>query len=222
MLTYQRRSFDDIITIKVGPAAKEFKLHEGLLCDASSYFTAALRGKFIESHDRCVVLPEDDANVFEHFQFWIYTGNLLETSEPPIKISWEILIGLYHFGDARDIPALQNAAIDLIIDKEHASNHLSPPWLRQIYQMPKKSPLRRLLADFMAHLAKLDAEPWISENMKASYPREFLLDLTAALYELSSGQRKRIKSFKAIRSEYHVEVTPSSAKGAEAASHPSR
>ena len=45
-------SFDNIVQIVVGPEAKVLNIHKQILCGASSYFNAALKGKFKEAQEQ--------------------------------------------------------------------------------------------------------------------------------------------------------------------------
>ncbi len=89
-------------------------------------------------------LPSEDPGTFESFQLWAYTGSILEEGENAAGISWEILVSLYIFGNAHGISGLQNAVIDLIIDKHDVDKKTPIVEIRKIWgQTSEASPLRR-------------------------------------------------------------------------------
>ena len=79
----------------VGPNKELFKMHKGLLCNASPFFSGAFEGHFTESANQCLDLPEEDPAMFEHLQLWLYSDTILEGEEMPIDIRWETLLDLY-------------------------------------------------------------------------------------------------------------------------------
>lgn len=86
------------------------------------YFEAAFEGYFSEATEQVLELPRERSTMFEHFELWVYTANLLAEGHSAADISWASLFGLYVFGEIRGIPDLQNAAIDVLIDKQSSCN----------------------------------------------------------------------------------------------------
>ncbi|KAK5172962.1 uncharacterized protein LTR77_003084 [Saxophila tyrrhenica] len=62
-------------TDKTRPETR-YTIHKDLLTSASPFFAAALNGKFTESLDQTVRLPEEKPEIFEWFLQWLYTGTL--------------------------------------------------------------------------------------------------------------------------------------------------
>ena len=79
----------------VGPDKELFKMHKGLLCNASPFFSGAFEGHFVESANQCLNLPEEDPAVFKYLQLWLYSDSILEGEEMPAEISWKTLFDLY-------------------------------------------------------------------------------------------------------------------------------
>lgn len=193
-----------MVQVKVGPG-KTFIIHKGILCRSAAYFKAALEGGFKESKDQVLELLEDDPVVFSHFELWLYTGKILELHESVKNIAWRVLTKIYLFGDARGIPELQNATIDLYIDKNYAAKEIPTYEINLIYENTlENSPLRRLLVDFMSFNTVLTDPGWFSENVNSRYPKQFLLDLVVSLYEKGAGTKTKITDFRLVRSDYHV------------------
>ena len=154
--------FDTIVEITVGPDEVLFKLHKGLLCNASTYFKAALEGGFKEASEKKISLPEDDPDMFKRFQLWLYTGSVVESpTEASTTVDWQCLFNLYIFGDARGVAHLQNATMDALIDKSHAENLIPTMQYKYVYEnTADNSLLRRLLVDWITQ--RCDLKTWWS------------------------------------------------------------
>jgi BTB/POZ domain len=99
---------------------KTWTLSEKLLCDHSSYFRAAFRGKFKESSARRSFLDEEmfSEKTVAHLIDWMYTGRL-ECHEPhdsknSISTHDSSWYSLYMLADMLDIACLAKAAIHQI------------------------------------------------------------------------------------------------------------
>ena len=55
-----------VLTLVVGPDNIPYHVHQNLLFDASPVLKAALSGKFKESENSSMNLPDDDADAMEH------------------------------------------------------------------------------------------------------------------------------------------------------------
>lgn len=199
-----RELFDAVVQVKVGPE-KTFIIHKGLLCNSAAYFKAAFEGGFKESQSQVLELPEDDPVMFSHFELWLYSGNILESHETVKDISWKVLTDLYFFGEAREIPSLQNEAIDICICKNIASRVTPTLQIKRVYEnTPENSPLRRLFVDWMTYQSDPTDSEWFGDDREDRYPKQFLFDLVVSLYRKGVGATSKITDFKAVRSEYHV------------------
>ena len=159
-------------------------------------------------------MPEDDPSVFKRFQLWLYTGSILEApGQSASTIDASTLTDLYLFGEARGIPALQNAATNEVIDKIEESNTIPALEVRHVYDHTcEKSPMRRLYVDLMIYRgANLRNPTWGigTSNLKYDYPVEFLMDLILAQYDILAV-RPQHKDFSKDRQQYHV---PTSGNG---------
>ena len=198
-----RKLFDTIVYVKVGKDLKAFGLHKGLLCNRSAYFRAALEGNFKEAKEQVVLLPEDDVDVFELFQFWLYSGNLLDTGESIVNLSASLLVSLYLFAETRCIPQLQDMTIDALIHHIEVTNTFPTGSIPQIYDnTTETSPLRRLLVDVAAREGERRNGSWFSEERQHLYNRTFLIDLVVALYD--RNPKARVQDFTGLRCDYHV------------------
>ena len=225
-----RDSFYAIVIVKVGPSKTPFNMHRGLLCNAAPYFKAAFNGNFTEAKSAVLELPEEDVVIFKRFQLWVYTNKLvLSTSTfkmPFERFSLRMLlimfrnriyglqedtdsnlsVGLYIFGELRGIPVLQNATIDLLIDKQATENIVPTTLLHRVYENPpENSPLRKPLVDWSSSLGGLDM--WFKTSATVDRcPKQFLIDLTVALYLHKKGTKLVVGNFKSVRGSYHVKA----------------
>ena len=194
--------------ITVGSTTKKtFKIHKDLLCNVSSFFRAALKGGLKKACDQSIDLLEDDPDIFERFQLWLYFRELRDASETTKDVKWTVPVQVFLFGEARGIPELQNVAIDLFLDKYVISNEISTAPINMIYGSTRDdSPLRRLMVDTMAHRADLSQGGWFAEDKRARFPSSFMFDIAIELHKVLVGRRQRITDFEKVRSVYHVAV----------------
>lgn len=113
----------------VGPDRTPFIIHKELLCDSSPYFAAALKGDFKEAKDNTVELLDDDVTVFKYFQIWLYSGKISSQDD----VSFRIIFQLYCFSDLRQIPDLQNAAVNAIIGRQTRTSHIPVGMIPYVY-----------------------------------------------------------------------------------------
>ncbi|KAI4134206.1 MAG: hypothetical protein LQ347_001717 [Umbilicaria vellea] len=197
-----RKLFDTVVHVKVGKDARIFVLHRGLLCDRSAYFRAAFEGRFREAEEHVLVLPEEDVEVFELFQFWLYSDKLFDTGESVADLSASLLISLYLFAEARCIPQLQNMAIDALILNIKATKKFPAGDVHRIYDnTTEASHLRRLLVDIGARVGELRRD-WFNRGKDSLYHNTFLIDLVLALYD--EKLKKSPQDFTQLRCNYHV------------------
>lgn len=203
---FRRDAFDSIVLITVGHQNQLFYMHKKLLCDTSGFFRAALNGRFQESRNQAIEMPEDDVEVFRYFQYWAYTGVLDQKPLDLIEIPWHTLAGIYVFAEARCIPALQNVAMDLFISKHESSPRAPIEEYRYIYENTAElSPVRRFLAEWAAHRGSLSRD-WFQD--RTIYPVDFAIDLSLALYNrIQKNSTYSNGGFWEARSKYHVDVT---------------
>jgi hypothetical protein len=128
----------------------------------------------------------EDPTLFEYFQIWLYSKEILTNDKVQGDIPWRVLVDLFVFGDARGIPHLQKAAVDAIIKKQWDLNRISTRSIKYIYEeTPEHSPLRRLFVESMANLGNAS---WFTEE-EDWHRKHFLLNLAQAQFALSKGEK---------------------------------
>jgi hypothetical protein len=113
-------------------------VHRKLLCFFSSYFSAALNGKFLEAqkdHFEVELLGKH----LKSFVTWIYTGGMTQAAMGHD-------IDLYIFADQVDIMALRRAALNQVAKKKRLLTYEHFAYLHQ--NLAQGSPLLRYTTDF--------------------------------------------------------------------------
>jgi hypothetical protein len=166
--------------VKVGQSEKI--VHKGLICHYSEYFRGAFEGGFKES-EGLVTLGDEDEEAFLAFFAWLYKGKIVEdTSKFDLASPKDtsLLAKIYVFGDARGIPVLRNAAIDLFITKR-AGKHSPIDIISYIYEnTPENDNFRKLFVDLFAYCPHLNPRFFCTPNEESKYPHRFLFEVLAA------------------------------------------
>ena len=208
LLTLPSFSSDSLDTgtvqVIVGQEKKIFTMHKGVLCSIAPFFRAAFEGQFVEGTEQVLRLPEDDPNLFRYFQLWAYTKNFLEDGEILDTVEYKVLMDLHIFGDKYGVQDLQNAAIDVLIDKANATKMYPISLFDHVYRnTASDSRLRQLCVDWT--LWRLDYMDISEGSRRDRFPKEFLFDLALANHELTkSFKGQLVFDFASKRSDYHV------------------
>ncbi|KAI4762066.1 hypothetical protein E4T52_05709 [Aureobasidium sp. EXF-3400] len=113
-------------------------VHKKLLCFFSSYYHAALNGKFLEAHKKRFEVDLSGEHL-QGFTRWLYTGEAME----------DALVELYIFADRVDIMALRRDVISELAKKSlrcYGDVNLA------LLNLTHNLPLRRFLLDsYIAH-----------------------------------------------------------------------
>ncbi|KAI4103909.1 MAG: hypothetical protein LQ339_004026 [Xanthoria mediterranea] len=197
-----RHLLDTIITIKLEPAGEIFHIHKGLLCHASPVFRAMMQHNWKEKQDGCIVLKDEDPEVFRRFIYWLYNGTVLDFDETIQPISSRELALCYFLADRRDIPALQNHLIDLILDTPCTLSYFLSEVQPLIWaNTPEQSPLRKLLVDMMAFAADIP-RIFEEENEMDCFDKCFVVDVLIRTHR--TPKFTGWKNFHERRCDYHV------------------
>ena len=149
VLTSCRELQQSVVTVKVGSEAAQvaFVVHAELLKYYSPFFKAATTGNWDEARTGIINLPNDDPEVFEIFENWLY-GQRLDLEEDQAK-STPFILKLWVFGDKVQVPEFQNAVMEALKTRSTGSDPpLTPSDIRFVYESTTdESPLRRLIVD---------------------------------------------------------------------------
>lgn len=101
-----------LVHFEVGPQKTRFTVHQSILFAASPVFRSAFRSQFKEADDRSMSLPDEDADLYEHFLTWLYADSF-QLLHPPDKVASDTVrlvttARLYVLADKYDIVKLRN------------------------------------------------------------------------------------------------------------------
>lgn len=106
--------YDTTIYILIGPTHTKYGIHKALLCARSSFFRAALTGRFKEAREGTVTLEDEDPETFSRFNTWLYTGSCMNDDAGKV-LAMRPALQLWLFAEKRLVPGLQNTVIDQLI-----------------------------------------------------------------------------------------------------------
>ena len=108
---------DSVVTVYVSNDREVFYIHRNLLCKASPVFKAAFAGKFRESSDFSMDLPDEDVGSLNRLVQWLYTKSYevddYDSEEHVLARVWQ-LARLNALADKYDIVTLRNDVVDNI------------------------------------------------------------------------------------------------------------
>ncbi|KAK3638861.1 hypothetical protein LTR56_012774 [Elasticomyces elasticus] len=177
---------DTLVDVEVGEGEEKrtFQAHKGLLAFYSSYFEAALNGRFLEANNGIVKLTTEDPATFELFLLWAHTRRFLHDSDlqPTLMVSYFELAALWVFGDAHEIlPVFQDEVIDLFVLKlQGTPERPDTETIEFIWNnTPPSATLRRLLIDFVSMLLETSQDQrdrsarWIESGLEQEASTEW-------------------------------------------------
>ncbi|KAK3707249.1 hypothetical protein LTR37_012250 [Vermiconidia calcicola] len=145
---------NNLITVLVGSAEKEFLVHQATICRNSPFFEAACSREWKEGQDRVVRLPEVEVQAFDVYVHWAYTGEIdmslmpepKGTRRPPSYLDLGKIWCLAHY---LQNDQLCNSVIDRILVKLNGTSRgvrgSSMQWV--LDNTSTDSGLQRLLLD---------------------------------------------------------------------------
>lgn len=190
------------VTIGEGPAAKTFKLHKGVLTFYSGYFEKALNGQFREAHSSVVEISDTNANVFETVLYWLYNRRFTAAAEDH-TIDWDTIVDLWIFGDAHDVPLLQNTAINALHQKVVKEWIVPTAQIVPVYENTVHgSQLRQYLIDAFGKLGGHDVH--LAKGEEYLWTKEALCDLVRVIWFAGTQRPTKEAVSKWDMCQYHV------------------
>lgn len=139
-----------VLTLRVGPGKISYHVHQDLLFNTSNVFKTAFSGKFLESSDRSMDLPDDDVESFERMAHWLYTKDLglpkPVTKETASQWYWQ-LAKLNTLADKYEMTTLGNIIVDELFEL-HGKDNFPPQMdvITYVYEnTTEKSSFRKLM-----------------------------------------------------------------------------
>ncbi|KAL8736201.1 MAG: hypothetical protein Q9166_000356 [cf. Caloplaca sp. 2 TL-2023] len=164
-------------------------------CAHSSYFEKLLASNSDWKENReGIVLKDEDPDIFERFNLWMYSGKIVDDDETLHTIPYLQVIPCYFFADKRGVPTMHNLA--------KATNQNFAKHQRLIWDnTPKNSPLRKLLVDLLALTGKVPT--FLQEEEEAKqFDKSFLAAVLVTKYAHPNTISK--DEFFKKRCEYHI------------------
>jgi len=184
-----------IVQICVGrsPCQKTFYIHEALITGRSEFFKTSLNGKWAESDNRIINLPEDAASVFEHYAHLLYTGRVLSsTTMTPTLDDFGKLFELYILSEKLQDPQSKKATTEAIFNKwkgssltwysnrTSAGNGRRRTLFTPVYNgTPDGCLIRKLLIDLSLYIVD---DTFLNKHQNSLSP-EFMRDLATRLLQ---------------------------------------
>lgn len=161
---------------------KVFEVHKGILCFYSGYFRAAFNGRWKESQEGNIDMPSISPSVFKLFVHWVYSRQLEIAAETGSGEEGTQLARLWIFGDAHEIPTLQNEVITTmrrVMVKESVVP--SGPMINHVYENTvPQSRLRQFLIDVYGALC--NSNVLRRHEAQSSWCRDALFDLLQVVW----------------------------------------
>ena len=180
-----------IVLFRVGKETpQEFAIHENLIAPVSEFVRLALGKDWKEAKERTIPLPDDEPEVFELLQNWLYTKKI-----PSMHLSdgakdageYKTLVHAYILGDKFGIVDFKDAIIDSIILKLRFTGRFDPRLGNFVYDNTmERSPLRRLWQDIYVWAGN---PGWLDEAQLGDFIHaEFTLDLSRYQMKMIRGE----------------------------------
>lgn len=118
----------------------------------SDFFRAAFSGRFKESKEHRISLPDDEPTDFEVYVHFVYTGSLSGGKDNDHEIPWDHLCKLWILGDKYLAPALCNNVTNTMLAKYDFDNTIPADSLDFVFENTmSKAPLRKLILDLLVY-----------------------------------------------------------------------
>ncbi|CZT21632.1 uncharacterized protein RCC_07497 [Ramularia collo-cygni] len=175
-----RPDYTAYITVLVGPEKKAYIVHENTIVHHSAFFRAACLGRFKESKERLVRLPEASCDIFEILIHWTYTKEILiqgigfAADRQGIR-RYRRLAATWVLADQLEVRELRNATIDSILklQKEIKVKPSFGAMTIAYQQTTEHSTLRALIRD---SYTRGFPSKWLKTISREKFPLEFLFD----------------------------------------------
>ena len=208
-------TYDTIVKVFIGSEAlREFGIHKGLLCKASSLFrTALFEGEsdttdiIVDPDQQALLLPNEDVSVFTRVNRWLFTESFLLEGETIQDLTWTDLISIYLFATKMKITRLQNRCIDVTILKSSTPSSVFPNVdnMNRLWRLDTNaSQLRRLFIELYASKADLNKAMALPGNFHPGFMKGLVLELYALNSAKKEGKAYKVIKFWKKREGYYV------------------
>lgn len=170
----------------VGGDKTKFVVHENIACRTSLFFRTAVRGDWKEATQKTVQLPEVKAEVFGTYLNWLYTGNVVISSDPNFTyngerdesktyIIFEHLVDAYGLGDFLQDRKFRNAVVDEVQEAVEEFGSLNDDAL--LFYSKGRVSMRSRLGKMIVDYYATDLDLLAFERDVETYPVEFVIEV---------------------------------------------
>ncbi|KAH7390914.1 hypothetical protein DE146DRAFT_618526 [Phaeosphaeria sp. MPI-PUGE-AT-0046c] len=187
----------NVVTILVRSAKENtYVIPRGLLIWHSSYFAAALdpsNSANFATGANGELMMEEDVEVFDAFCCWLYTGRLKDPCSTSttskfleLYLKRKILYQIWIFAEMRGVPAMKNAAIDMLHENVCASWTSLRGGISYCYEnIVRGSALRQYMLNRSTQVKSF--ESFKNFMTKNELPYDFLIDAIPILVAQGEG-----------------------------------
>lgn len=177
VLIFLRSLLRSVVTVNVGSDNAEentFVPHAELLSFYSPFFKTMMSGNWPEAKTGIINLPDDDPDVFDVFQNWLYGHGLVLDGDQMNDTAF--ILSLWVFGDKVQVHGFQNCAIEAlrsaIIQPSARSFRLKDIQVA-FANSGEGSPLRKLIVDLYVWEVQLNG--LMPKLLVEDYPHDFII-----------------------------------------------
>lgn len=208
----------EMVTVKIGPQQKQYRIHKGLITYHSEYFGSAYSGQWKEADEKDVVLEDIEPAIFDVFVQWLYTQDMpsVEEIERILKVYPEdeedgdpvitVLTKSLVFGDRFLSPAFRRGAsrgiIEVLSADEPGTFTIFTAVKFSFENLPEEHIINELFIDlYCSHLVRTSAseESLYAHLLRRDMPYKFLVKVIA---RYSTGKTSSLRVWENRLSEH--------------------
>lgn len=187
-----------MVTIQSNNDGKKYRgtIHAELLCHYSTYYRAAMKGRFLESTQETFTLDLGYLNT-RAFVAWLYSGSLADRFEDHHER--EELYALYVFADKTDILALRRSIMSYLSILSHDGHRTAPNTKVEVsMQLPDRCGLNQFLLDEIicdweenccpSNIASVPTSDFIRRDYPEGYASRIIAGFADIMARKTSGE----------------------------------
>lgn len=167
----------------ISPTKKPYRIHKGVLSFYSGYFRKALQdGRSKANKTNEMVFENTHIDAFDAITNWLYSHRLHpEVDTDSTKISETTIIKAWVLGHAWDIPALMNAAVNLVHHKISEAWEFPTHEVEHVYEFTVPGhKLRTYIIDVIAKIS--EPKDVLGADDTKFWCKDALLDLSKRVW----------------------------------------
>ena len=203
-----RLDFSEAVTILVGEEEERYILHQNAAVQSSDFLATAMNGRWLESEDKIIRLPDIEPGDFKVYANWLYTRELtieangglgtLKSIGSKVNVKYGQIMDLYVLGLFLLDASFRNVIVDLTI-RLYDQIHCFPGLESVVYiwsKTPAACPMRQLITRYWATGRR-------NFRVPDGLPQEFAIDLLREIFTSSNPETPLKYPSMATRCDYH-------------------